>query len=244
MYRPDVVSLKQFYASALGKRTCLALWQRLRALWPDAAGETTLGVGYAVPYLTPEIDKRSLTLAAMPAEQGALYWPTGEGNRALLVEDGRLPFPNNLFNRVLVVHALEHSDQLDELMQEIWRVLVPGGRMIAVVPNRMGAWSHSPYSPFGYGRPFSAGQVRDLIGAGGLTVTRLDSALFMVPSHIRWLLKVAPAMELIGRLFFPRLGGVLLVEAEKQIYAALKEPVRVAKQPVMAPVTGAQPVPT
>jgi SAM-dependent methyltransferase len=235
MYRPDVVSLKQFYASELGKQTALAIWRRLSALWPEATRETTLGLGYSIPYM-PRV-KDGLTLAAMPAEQGALYWPAGENNRVLLVNEAALPLPAGENNRVLLVHTLEHSDQLQELMQEIWRVLVPGGRMMAVAPNRMGVWSHSPYSPFGYGRPFSTSQMRELVGGCGLTPMRVDSALYLAPSHIRWLLKAAPTLEWMGRLLFPRLGGVLLVEGEKQIYAAMKEPVRSASaKPMMAPV--------
>lgn len=241
MYCPDVVSLKQFYAGALGQvaRTCI--WNRLCALWPTAEGETILGLGYVVPYLAPECGKRDTTVAVMPAAQGALYWPQGKGNRVALADESRLPFPECTFNRVLIIHALEQSDSLPVLMQEVWRVLVPGGRMLAVVPNRLGLWSRSSRSPLGFGRPFSAGQLRAAVEECALTFTRMDSALFVPPTRLNWLMKSAGWLEKIGHVLCPHLGGVLFVEAEKQIYAALKDPVRAKGRVVISPVASAQP---
>lgn len=236
MYCPDVVSLKQFYASPVGELACSCIARRVRALWPEAEGETTLGLGYATPYFTAECGKRSLTVAAMPALQGALYWPMAEKNRALLADESKLPFADNAFNRVLLVHALEHGNRPDAIMQEIWRVLVPGGRMLAIVPNRRGAWARSHRSPFGSGWPFSAGQIRQLAAENGLTFTRLDGALFMPPFYMHWLRKALPWLEAAGGFVCPLLGGVLLIEAEKQIYAALKEPVWARGRAVMSPV--------
>jgi len=42
----------------------------------------------------------------------------------------------------------------------------------------------------------------------------------MPPSHRRMAIAAAPAWESIGGRWFPRLGGVLVTEASKQIYAA------------------------
>lgn len=47
--------------------------------------------------------------------------------------------------------------------EQIWRVLTPGGRMIVVVPNRAGVWARVEHTPFGHGRPYSRGQLRELL---------------------------------------------------------------------------------
>ncbi len=44
--------------------------------------------------------------------------------------------------------------------------------------------------------------------------------LYMPPSRRRMAAAAAPAWERIGGRWFPRLGGVLVTEASKQIYAA------------------------
>jgi hypothetical protein len=38
----------------------------------------------------------------------------------------------------LVVHGLELTDSPIEMLQEVWRVMAPQGRLILVVPNRRG----------------------------------------------------------------------------------------------------------
>ena len=42
---------------------------------------------------------------------------------ACLAEEGALPFPNALFDRILVIHALEEAESPLGLMREVWRVL-------------------------------------------------------------------------------------------------------------------------
>jgi len=58
-----------------------------------------------------------------------------------------------------VVHALETSDSPAEVLSEIWRILTPGGRLIAITPNRRGLWARMDTTPFGHGRPYSRSQI-------------------------------------------------------------------------------------
>ena len=46
----------------------------------------------------------------------------------------RLPFNDAYFDRVLAVHVLEHLPDLPRALDEIQRVLAPGGRFHAVIP--------------------------------------------------------------------------------------------------------------
>lgn len=46
----------------------------------------------------------------------------------------RLPFDDGFFDRVLAVHVLEHLPDLPRALDEIQRVLAPGGRFHAVIP--------------------------------------------------------------------------------------------------------------
>jgi hypothetical protein len=58
--------------------------------------------------------------------------------------------------------AVIKSDDSVALLREVWRVLAPNGRLLAVVPNRRGLWARIDTTPFGHGRPFSRGQVTHL----------------------------------------------------------------------------------
>ncbi len=229
MLHLDVVQLKQFYASKLGTRVAGFVGQAIERSWPELRGDAMLVVGYGAPYVAAYVRHASPLLMVMPAEQGAAAWPTGAPNHVVLAHDGELPLQNNSVNRVLLVHSIEYSEHLNAMMQEVWRVLVPGGRVLAVVPNRMSFWSGSPRSPFGFGRPFNVLQLRSLFITHHFTILHSNSALFAPPFVVRLSQRVAAKVESIGKFLWWFLGGVLVMEAEKQLYASIKEPVLVGK---------------
>ena len=236
MFTPDVVALRQFYATRFGVAAQALIAASLKELWPDAAGDAVLGIGYAMPYLESYLDQGAPVAICMPAHQGAAAWPASRPNMVCISHESELPLKENSVNRILLLHVVEHSEQLTGMMDDIWRVLTPGGRVLAVVSNRMGFWARSSRSPFGYGRPFSMAQLRDLLTGHQFTLTRSRSALFIPPTRIRVLWKLARKIEVVGKLLCPFIGGVLLVEAEKQLYASIKEPVA-AHRPYRIPVS-------
>jgi hypothetical protein len=229
MFAPDVVNLRQFYATPFGDMVRSLLASTLITVWPEAKGDTLLGIGYATPYLDPYLSQAAPVMVCMPAGQGAAYWPPSRPNLVFMANEAELPLQENSVNRILLAHSIENSAQMSWMMREVWRVLTPGGRMLAMVPNRLGAWSRSSRSPFGYGHPFSMAQLRDLISENQFTVTRSASALFVPPVRMNMVARMAPKIERVGKLICPFFGGVLFVEAEKQVYAGIRQPVQ-AKQ--------------
>ncbi len=47
----------------------------------------------------------------------------------------RLPFPDNVFPRIIMVDALHHVINQRETISELWRVLQPGGRLVIEEPD-------------------------------------------------------------------------------------------------------------
>lgn len=230
MFAPDILSLRQFYATPFGEEVRQLIAASVEQLWPDIKDDMLLGIGYATPYLDRYKSKTSSIIVCMPSRQGAACWPSPDGNVTFLSHEAEFPLQHNSVNRILLVHSFEHSEPLSTMVEEMWRVLTPGGRMIAVVPNRLGFWSRSSRSPFGYGRPFSIMQLRDLLSEKQFTHTRSSSALFLPPTHWRLLWRLARKVEWVGKLLCPFFGGVLLIEAEKQLYASIRQPVTVRKK--------------
>lgn len=230
MFWPNVVELKQFYASPLGQVACRAIQKAVARWWPEAKEETLVGIGYTTPYLRLYHEKSMLNIAFMPAEQGALYWPASGHNLTALVNEAELPLKDNLVNRVICAHSLENSEQRLAMLQEAWRILTPGGRLLLVVPNRRGIWARASDNPFSHGQPFSHQQLKKALSEAQFTPTRSTTALFLPP--LRWtpLHRLANMVEAIGRFAFGMFGGVLLMEAEKQIYASTKEVVTVKQR--------------
>ncbi len=47
----------------------------------------------------------------------------------------QLPFPSNIFDRVLMVDAFHHVADQSATVQELWRILKPGGRIVVEEPD-------------------------------------------------------------------------------------------------------------
>lgn len=216
----DIVDLRDFYASGLGQMTARLLKRRIREVWPNLAGEAVLGLGFAPPLLRAGLDEALRVAAVMPPPMGVLRWPADGPCKSLLADELSLPFPDLSFDRVLVVHALESTYHPRSLLREAWRVLKDSGRLLIIVPNRLGVWARLERSPFAVGRPYSPLQLQSLLREAMFTPTQSTGALFLPPVQTRMLLASASAVEEIGKRWFSSFAGVLMVEAAKQVYAA------------------------
>lgn len=221
----DIIDLREFYASPMGRAVRRLIGQRLRALWPAptlfSAEQRMLGLGFATPYLKEFDGEAGKVVAAMPAGQGVMVWPSGAPNRVTLVDEQALPFPDRSFDRLLLVHCVEGSPALRPMMRECWRVLTDGGRLVVVVANRRSLWSRAEASPFAQGRPYSMSQITRLLRENMFVPLQTATALFLPPLGWRLLGRFAYGFERLGVRWFPTFGGALVVEAEKQIYAPL-----------------------
>jgi SAM-dependent methyltransferase len=217
----DVLDLRAFYyRTRLGRSAQRLLQEATRGLWPDTHGLAIVGYGFAVPVLRPFLKDAARVLALMPGPQGVMPWPAAEPNRCVLCEETRWPIEAASVDRLIVGHGLETSDRPEALLAEIWRVLAPGGRVIFIVPNRSGLWARRDVTPFGFGRPYSFGQLEALLRAHRFAPERHAAALYAPPSHRKFLLQTAYFWERLGRRFEPRvIAGALIVEATKQVYA-------------------------
>lgn len=216
----NVVDLRNFYRTKMGRVARRVIRDHVRTHWADVAGMNVLGIGYATPYLGAFRDEADRVISVMPARQGVLRWPDDAPNLTTLTDEAELPFPDVSMDRVLLVHALESSEQLRPMLREIWRVMADGGRLLVVVPNRTGIWARLDRTPFGHGHPYTNSQISMLLRDTMFDPLGAHFGLFMPPSRRRISIASAPALERIGGRWFPRLGGVLFVEASKQIYAA------------------------
>jgi SAM-dependent methyltransferase len=238
----DVVDLRNFYAHPLGTVARRFIGRGIRRLWSGSAGLRLLGVGYATPYLGLFREDAERCLAFMAAAQGVVKWPSARPTLVALVDDCELPLADAAIDRILLVHALELSNDVAALLREVWRVLAAGGRILVVVPNRRGLWARMDTTPFGQGRPYSRSQLTHLLRETWFTPTAWGDALYVPPIDRRWFLRSASAWERTGATVSAPFAGVHLVEATKQVYRAI--PVREKKltlKPVLKPVLAPSP---
>lgn len=220
----DAQATAEFYTSARGAVTARVLRERMSALWPNLSGASVLGIGHTAPYLRVWREQARRCIALTPAQMGAARWPSAAPSLSCSAEEDALPFPDLSFDRILLVHGLEAAESARLMLREVWRVLKDDGRVLVVAPNRAGLWAHLESTPFGHGLPYSARQLDAVLAAGLFRAERHDAALWMPPSKMRLVLRAAPLIERAGRRMAPALAGVTIVEAVKDVYAAM--PVR------------------
>lgn len=218
----DVVALRRFYyRTQLGKIAQRALRDAMAVHWGQGHAGNLAGFGFAAPFLRPFKGKALRTISLMPAQQGAFHWPVEAENVTVLADERRWPLSAGFVDNLIVVHGLENSDRPSVVLSEMHRVLAPGGRALIVTPNRTGAWARRDMTPFGYGRPYSLGQLEGVLRSHSLEPIRHSAALYAPPSTRRFWLRSGGLLERFGRRFdLQRLAGVIIVEVAKTAYAA------------------------
>lgn len=247
----DVAELSAFYLTPLGRIARQIVSAEVRSVWPSARAERLVGLGHASPYLRPYLTEAERVVAVMPAAEGVLHWPPEGPNVTALAYEDQLPLPDSSVDKLLIVHLLEVTKDPREVLREAWRVLVPNGRVLAVVPYRSGAWARADSTPMGLGRPFSRFQLTQLMEGCWLDIVEVRRCLYVPPSRRRFVLGSASAWEQVGRRLVPRFAGIVAVEGRKTLTRGI--PVRSPRRlkdlvptlaPVRKPATRAARVPT
>ncbi|MDN5786348.1 methyltransferase domain-containing protein [Pseudorhodobacter sp.] len=220
----DVLDLRNFYyRTKLGRVAQRAIRDTVVRMWPDAKGQTLVGFGFAAPLMRPYLADARRVIALMPAQQGVMPWPAGMENVSVLCEETQWPLATGIADKLILMHGLETSEHPSSVLEEAARVLGPGGRAIFVVPSRSGLWARRDGTPFGFGRPYSMGQLETQLQRHAFTVDRSVSALYAPPSNHPFWLRLSDMMERNGRKWSPvKAGGVLMVEVSKQVRAPTK----------------------
>ena len=241
--RPDAHELKRFYRSPLGRAAARSIGVGLSRVWRPLPNERLAGLGYALPWLDVLGTRTERTLALMPAEQGARRWPTGGQSRTAIVSEADLPFPDAALDRMLLVHALEHSRDPVETLREAYRALAANGRIVVVVPHRRGVWARLDHTPFGTGRPWSRGQLTRALEDAEFAVADFNDALMFPPMPWAWALKAAPALDWAGRKAFSTFSGAIVAVGAKRGSAGLPARARAVRKmmPAGAPAAAAVP---
>lgn len=240
--RPSVEQFNSFYASSFGQVVKRVIGAKIKEAWPNLGGLDTLGIGYATPYLRAFKDARR-TICAMPASQGAEIWLGATGkNQSLLVEDEALPFPTALFDRILLIHALENSQAPTKLLCECARLLSPQGRLIVAVAARGGLWANTEKTPLGFGQPYSRLQLETALRQAELEPVAYTPALFVPPMSA--FMASSDLFENLMRPILPMFGGMILMEASKRPFIASKRPIEKILIEDLRHVLTGSPIPT
>jgi SAM-dependent methyltransferase len=217
----DARDASAFYGTPLGELTAGQLRQTLLRIWPDCKNMAILGLGYTTPYLQLWREQSARTIAVSPSNQHLTPWPASRANLVCCAEEDSLPFPDLMFDRILLIHGLEQADNARRILREVWRLLKDDGRVIIAVPNRRGVWAYAESTPFGHGQPYSQGQLARLLNNLFFRVERQEATLFAPPLNWRPTLRAFNLWERAGHAIAPQLAGLTIAEATKDLHGIL-----------------------
>ncbi len=118
--------------------TSFRLSQALHAIAPLQAGDTVLEIGSGLGQFIRAIKlaRPELTCHGCDISEPAITAARGFGDGVIytLNNEQSLPYPTASYNAVLIFDVLEHVPDPALLLNEVCRVLKPGGRLYAFVP--------------------------------------------------------------------------------------------------------------
>jgi SAM-dependent methyltransferase len=148
----------------------------------------------ALDYSLAELKDVASMFSAMDQTREA---PAGGMAVALNGDARRLPFPDATFDRIITSEVLEHIDEDVMALDELARVLKPGGTLAATVPTwfpERVCWAltdeyHAPFVEGGHVRIYTEAELRNKVRAAGLTLQGIDHAHALHSPY--WWLKCA-----------------------------------------------------
>jgi len=151
--------------------------------WASRHGARAYGIDISEPTVV-------LARAAFDAAPGGGYRLKGA------VGDVRaLPFADDSFDAIYSMGTIEHFDETEHAVEEMARVLKPGGRAIVGVPNRHDPFLRPLFATvlqavglygYGYEKSYSRRALRDMLERAGLEVVA-ETAILFIPGWLRML---------------------------------------------------------
>ena len=228
----DVGKMDAFYNSASGQMVSRLLSRELGKVWAPSNKTSNLVVGFPFNLSLSDV----ICPVLMPTEIGGMPWEYERSVYSALIDSKSWPLESDSIDCILITHALEFIPHQQSFLMETKRVLKSAGKLILMVPHRGGLWSRAETTPFGHGTPFSKSQIYNLLKNSGLRLEKCTRSLFLPPFADKLPEALSDKIEIIGQNLLQLLGGVLIVEATKMVYAEPKNNRVTQKNPLFFPV--------
>jgi SAM-dependent methyltransferase len=155
-------------------------------VWAGRQGARVYGI---------DISEPTVLQARAAFDRGPAAPQPGHCLQGAVADVRELPFRDACFDAIYSMGTIEHFDETEHAVEEIARVLKPGGRAIVGVPNR-----HDPFLRplvatllqaiglygYGYEKSYSRRALRQMLERAGLQVVA-ETAILFIPGWLRML---------------------------------------------------------
>ena len=189
----------------------------------NTAGEATILQNLGYEFVVGDINEYALVISRERAQKYGLRTP-----RYVSLDAHALPFPKDTFEQVTVIEALHHFPDYAQALDEVFRVLKPGGRFFSLEPYRLNPIRRlteiRDYWRGTIETSFSVAQMRGLLSASTfesisiekISLGKTDWKLGEVPGYRRWFARFNRWLN----VKCPAAFGSLMITAQKPADAA------------------------
>jgi SAM-dependent methyltransferase len=126
-------------------------------------------------------------------QAGAAFEGTPNGCHGAVADVRELPFRDASFDAIYSMGTIEHFEETERAVEEMARVLKPGGRAIVGVPNRYDPFLRPLVSAglqalglyaYGYEKSYSRRALREMLERAGFAVVA-ETAILLIPGWLR-----------------------------------------------------------
>lgn len=148
--------------------------------WASGQGARAFGVDISAPIVI---------------QARASFTPGSQKLRGAVGDVRELPFRDASFDAIYSMGTIEHFEETERAVDEMARVLKPGGRAIIGVPNRRDPFLRPLFVTalqavglygYGYEKSYSRGALRQMLEKAGLQVVA-ETAILFLPGWLRML---------------------------------------------------------
>lgn len=126
----------RYYGYGVRRGGLLAAWLRYKAPnYPFRGGQLLLDVGCGQGYFLRSVRDLGWDVLGIDMSQRAVEECRSQGLEAKKGELKEMGFPDNSFDAVHLFHVFEHLPEPAAFVDEVFRILRPGGEIILTVPN-------------------------------------------------------------------------------------------------------------
>ncbi len=153
-----------------------------------------LDFGCNTGFLAGKLQEKGYEVKGVDMSLDAVMYGTKRGVRDLVVGKTPVPFPSNSFDSFLALDVVEHIEDHDGAMSDLYRVLKHGGTAFVMVPAFMFMWGLQDEVAHHF-RRYSKKELKQLVLRNGFKVERItyfNFFMFLPIAIVRILQKVVP----------------------------------------------------
>lgn len=117
------------------------------AMRPERPGARVLDIGCGVGQVVAQLTREGFEAHGVDVSAPNIERTKSFTDRCLVYDGGRLPYPDNHFDRVGALNVVEHVQDPEDFVAEAVRVCAPGGRVILSSPNFLRFLGWRDYHP-------------------------------------------------------------------------------------------------